>query len=145
MSFIKKLIIGFLSILPISFANAQVTDPMVAQDIFSQADQNDNWKLAFATGKQAQIVFMNVSPSTNPNNEIGMETHAFDQVIFITQGNGQAVLNGKTSVIQKGDMIFIPLGTAHNVINLNKDQPLKIISVYSETDIPAGSVIPKKQ
>lgn len=31
MSFIKKLIICSLFILPISYANAKVTDPMVAQ------------------------------------------------------------------------------------------------------------------
>lgn len=124
--------------------NAKITQAMVSENISDQADKNDNWKFAWATGQQAQVVFMNVSPATNPSNEIGMETHKFDQVIFVTEGHGNAVLNGKTTAIKKGDMIFIPLGTAHNVINLNKDKPLKIISVYSNTDIPANSVFPKK-
>ncbi|MFA6036817.1 MAG: cupin domain-containing protein [Legionellales bacterium] len=151
MSRIQKNIMLFISsilaLVPaLSLANqTKITEPMVAANIFDQANKNDNWKFALATGEQAQVVFMSVTPSTNPANEIGMETHTFDQVIFITEGNGNAILNGKTTAIKQGDMIFIPMGTSHNVVNLNKDKPLKIISVYSNTDIPAGSVYPKKQ
>lgn len=149
MSYSKKgsflLISSLLAIIPgLSIAETKITEPMVSESIFAQADKNDQWKSAFATGKQAQIVFMNVTPTTNPNNEIGMETHKFDQVIFVTEGNGSAILNGKSSTIKTGDMIFIPLGTAHNVINANKDKPLKIISVYSHTDIPAGAAYASK-
>lgn len=82
---------------------------------------------------------MNISPSTNLNNEIGMETHKFDQVIFIAQGNGKAILNGKDSVVKSGDMIFIPQGIPHNVVNLSKNEPLKIVSVYSSNDIAANA------
>jgi len=42
-------------------------------------------------------------------------------------------------------MIFIPQGTQHNVINLNQKDDLKIISIYSDTDIPANSVYKKKE
>jgi quercetin dioxygenase-like cupin family protein len=144
----KKIILLLSSLLAVGTAavasNTKVSPPMVAADTFAQANKNDNWKFAFATGEQAQVVFMSVTPDTNPNNEIGSETHKFDQVIFVTEGEGEAVLNGKTSALRKGDMIFIPLGTVHNVINLHKDKPLKIISVYSNTDIPAGAVYPKK-
>jgi len=120
-------------------ANSQIS-PVITNQIFQAAKKNDNWKFAAVTGKNAQVVFMSVSPQTNPKNEIGMETHKFDQVIFIAEGNAKAVLNDKTSIVKSGDMIFIPQGTPHNVINLNSNKPLKIISVYSETDIPANSV-----
>jgi quercetin dioxygenase-like cupin family protein len=124
--------------------NGVVPSPMVTTQIFEQAEKNENWKTAFATGKHAQVVFMNVSPETNPKNEIGMETHPFDQVIIVVTGKGKAVLNGKESLVAKGDMIFIPEGTPHNVINLVQDKPFKIISVYSSTDIPANSNFKKK-
>ncbi len=124
--------------------NGVVPSPMVTTQIFEKAENNDNWKTAFATGKHAQVVFMNVSPETNPKNEIGMETHPFDQVIIVVTGKGKAVLNGKESLVAKGDMIFIPEGTPHNVINLVQDKPFKIISVYSSTDIPANSNFKKK-
>lgn len=120
-------------------ATTSIDKPTSIQQIFTKVKNNNDWKLAFLTGKNAQIVFMSVSPSTNPNNEIGMETHKFDQIIFIVEGNGQAVLNGKKSLIKSGDLIFIPQGVEHNVINSDPNKPLKILSVYSENDIPAKS------
>lgn len=118
--------------------------PRVVEQLFEKARKNDNWKVAFITGEEEQIVFMNVSPLTNPNNEIGKETHEFDQVIVIVQGNGKAILNGKTSLVKEGDMIFIPTGIEHNVINLDQNKGLKLISFYSDTDIPKDTVYKKK-
>lgn len=109
-----------------------------------KAKANQNWKVAFATAKNGQVVFMDVSPNTNPKNEVGMETHPFDQIIIVAEGKGKAVFNGKESTFKAGDMIVIPQGTAHNIINLNANQPLKIISIYSDRDIPANSVYEKK-
>lgn len=147
---VKKwcLVAGLLSFslaLNASAANNKTTEPMVAPQLFDKANANDHWKSAFATGKHAQIVFMSITPSTNPKNEIGVETHPFDQVIFVTEGNGKAVLNGKTVDVKAGDMIFIPLGTKHNVINSNSEKPLKIVSVYSDTDIPFNANYDKKE
>lgn len=123
----------------------QISKPMVAEKIFDKAKTNENWKLAFATGEHAQVVFMSVSPKTNPKNEIGMEVHPFDQVIMIVEGNGKAELDGKTFNIAAGDMIFIPQGTKHNVINLNPDKALKLISIYSDTDVPPDSILESKE
>jgi len=116
----------------------------ISNQIFNKVKQNDNWKLAFLTAKDAQIVFMNISSSTNPKNEIGMETHKFDQIIFVVEGKGKAMLNGKINIVSSGDLIFIPQGVQHNVINLNSNKPLKILSVYSSTDIPARAIYQKK-
>lgn len=118
--------------------------PMVVPQFIEEARKNSNWKTAFATGKDEQIVFMNVSPFTNPNNEIGLEVHSFDQVILIVEGKGKAILNGKTSPIKDGDMIFIPQRTAHNIINLDTKKAMKLISFYSATDIPKGAVYKTK-
>lgn len=128
----------------LSFASTSDSSAIVSNQIFDKVKQNDNWKLAFLTAKDAQIVFMNISPSTNPNNEIGMETHKFDQIIFVVEGNGKAILDGKTTTVKSGDMIFIPQGVEHNVTNSNTNKSLKILSVYTSTDIPANSVFKKK-
>jgi len=128
-----------------SFANSaesvvdNKTNAVVSPKIFEMAKGNENWKLALVTGKDAQVVFMNITPKTNPNNEIGMETHKFDQVIFVVEGQAKSVLNGKNSTVSAGDMIFIPQGIAHNFINLSSTKPFKIISVYSATDIPENA------
>jgi quercetin dioxygenase-like cupin family protein len=118
--------------------------PMVMPQLLEKAKANTNWKLAFATAKHGQIVFMNISPSTNPKNEIGMETHPFDQIILVVEGNGKAELDGKVSTVNSGDLIFIPEGTAHNVMNLNQEKPLKIVSFYSSNDMPANQTYKKK-
>lgn len=143
----KSLIVCFFAafcINGLSFASSAQNHAEVSSQIFDKVKQNNNWKLAFLTAKDAQIVFMNISPSTNPNNEIGMETHKFDQIIFVVEGNGKAILDGKTTMIKSGDMIFIPQGVEHNVTNSNAKNPLKILSVYTSTDIPANSAFKKK-
>lgn len=140
---LASLTMAFLSTEPADAAESKF-QPMVAQNFIEEAKKNNNWKTAFATGKNEQVVFMNVSPSTNPNNEIGIEVHPFDQVILIVEGKGKAVLDGKPSMVKEGDMIFIPQGISHNVINLDKKKGLKLISFYSDTDIPQGAVYQKK-
>jgi|GEM_PF-1493854 len=117
---------------------------IITPKIFEMAKKNENWKLALVTGKDAQVVFMNITPKTNLNNEIGMETHKFDQVIFVVEGQAKSVINGKNSTIITGDMIFIPQGIPHNFINLNAKKPFKIISIYSATDIPENAVYKHK-
>ncbi len=116
--------------------------PFVAQEFIEEAKKNSAWKMAFATAKHEQIVFMCVTPSTSEKNEIGMEVHPFDQVILIVDGSGKTVLNGKETDFKAGDLIFIPEGTQHSVINQGKE--LKLISFYSATDIPAGTVYKKQ-
>lgn len=118
--------------------------PIVVPQLVDKAKKNTHWKTAFITGKHEQIVFMNVSPLTNPDNEIGMEEHPFDQVILIVEGRGKAILDEKTTNVKEGDMIFIPQGTPHNVINLGEKKSLKLISFYSENDMPAGTIYKKK-
>lgn len=131
-----------LSTPALSYAADEI-QAVVGSQISAAAKKNTNWKLAFATGKHAQVVFMSVTPATNPKNEIGMETHPFDQVIFVVEGQAKAILNDKNAMVKSGDMIFIPEGTPHNFINLSKEKPFKIISVYSSTDIPAKSIYKK--
>lgn len=122
--------------LGVSCVHAVEKEGIVTKQIFEKVKQNANWKVAFLTAKEGQVVFMNINPKTNPQNEIGMETHPFDQIIFVIEGDAKTVLNGKTDSAKAGDMIFIPEGVAHNVINLNANKPLKILSVYSSTDMP---------
>lgn len=148
-AFISTLLASSL-ISPSLFASSKETtvnnkiNATISHKVFEMAKKNENWKLALVTGKDAQVVFMNITPKTNPNNEIGLETHKFDQVIFVVEGQAKSVLNGKKSTVTAGDMIFIPQGVPHNFINLNVKKPFKIISVYSATDIPENAAYKQK-
>lgn len=140
-SFATYLIVALLTTTSLRAQEPQI-EPIVAKKIFDDVKKNNNWKVAFATGKQEQVVFMCISPDTNPKNEIGVEAHPFDQVIMIVEGSGKAILSGKESAVHAGDLIFVPIGTEHNVINTGKE--LKLISFYSGTDIPSGAIYKKK-
>ena len=134
----------FIALLICGSLNAAEIEPVVLKQVLEEAKKNENWKNARLTGTQEQVVFMNVSPKTNPKNEIGMEVHTFDQTILIVEGEGKAVLNETTSSVKAGDLIFIPMGTQHNVINVDRKKELKLISFYSMTDIPAETVYKTK-
>ncbi|HBD7061909.1 TPA: cupin domain-containing protein [Legionella pneumophila] len=147
-AFISTLLVSGL-ISPSLFAGSKDAannkiNAVISSKVFEMAKKNENWKLALVTGKDAQVVFMNITPKTNPNNEIGLETHPFDQVIFVVEGQAKSVLNGKKSTVTAGDMIFVPQGIPHNFINLNVKKPFKIISVYSATDIPENAAYKQK-
>lgn len=143
---IATMIFTFITVFasPLIGAESNGSSAMVVPQFFEEAKKNTHWKTAFATGKSEQIIFMYVSPATNPANEIGEEVHPFDQVILIVEGEAKAVLNGETSAVKGGDMIFIPQGVKHNVINSNLNIGLKLISFYSATDIPKGAVYKMK-
>jgi quercetin dioxygenase-like cupin family protein len=145
--FISFLILSFMSITSISAIESESDDqfkPMIMTGYIEQAKKNTNWKVAFITGEHEQVVFMNISSLTSTQNEIGFENHPFDQVILIVEGSGKVILNDKPSTVKEGDMIFIPNGIKHNIINLNKKNNLKLISLYSENDIPKDAVYKKK-
>lgn len=114
--------------------------PKVLHGVVGEAQRNGDWKDAAASLKNAQIVFMSISPESNPKNEIGTEVHPFDQVIYIVDGWARVILDEQTDMVQAGDMILVPAGTKHNIMNLNKETSLKIISFYTDHDIPEGAV-----
>ena len=50
--------------------------------------------------------------------------------VIVLDGEGDMKLNGKTFIIKKGDIIFIPVGNVHSVKTRGK-KPLKVISIQS--------------
>ncbi len=90
--------------------------------------ENNNFRKVIYTGQHAQLVIM----SLLPNEEIGMETHSVtDQFLRIEKGEGKVIMNGEEKMVGDGDVIIVPAGTEHNVINLSSENPLKIYTLYS--------------
>lgn len=118
--------------------------PEVINNIFKKIKSNTNWKDAIVTGENAQVVLMSITPQTNPKNEIGIDTNESDLIIMILDGSGKAHLNGAISDVTENDLIFIPEGTAYNIININKNKPLKLVCIFSETDLAANTVLETK-
>jgi len=106
--------------------------------IEKQTLKNGNFRQVLFTGKYCQLVVM----SLQPGEEIGNEVHAnVDQFFRIEQGEAKFVLNGKEEhVVRKDEAAIIPAGTHHNVINTSKRNRLKLYTLYSPPNHPAGTI-----
>lgn len=90
--------------------------------------ENDNFRKVLYTGQHAQLVVMSLLPSE----DIGMEVHGVtDQFLRIEKGEGKVILNGEERIVKDGDVIIVPAGTEHNLINTSSQNPLKLYTLYS--------------
>lgn len=120
-------------------------NPYVA-DIERSAIQNTNFRTAIWTGSHLQMTLMCIPAG----GEIGWEIHSdTDQMLRVEQGSGIVKMGrckNQTECQQnlcKGDVIFIPAGTWHNVANIGRC-PLKLSSVYAPPNHPKGTIEPTK-
>lgn len=99
---------------------------------------NSFFRQVLFTGTHAQLVVM----SLKPNEEIGNEVHnGVDQFFRIEKGAGKFVLNGtEEHLVTDGDVVVIPAGTYHNVINTSMTEELKLYTIYSPPNHPDGTV-----
>ena len=102
---------------------------------------NNNFRKVLYTAPHSQLVLM----SLLPNEEIGMEAHGnVDQFFRFEKGIGKVILGGEETIIGDGDVVVVPAGTNHNVINTSTTEPLKLYTVYSPANHPDGTVHPTK-
>jgi len=91
---------------------------------------NNEFRKVVHTTERSQIVLM----SLTPNQEIGMEVHDGDQMLFITSGSCLLEVKENSDMVGwkagEGDVLYIPEGTYHNVINTGR-QNLKLYTVYT--------------
>lgn len=96
---------------------------------------NENFRKVLYTDHNSQLVLM----SLKPGEEIGEEIHGVDQFLRVEQGNGVAILEGKSHDIADGSVIVVPAGTKHNVINGN-DDTMKLYTLYMPPHHKDGTV-----
>jgi mannose-6-phosphate isomerase-like protein (cupin superfamily) len=112
--------------------------------IEKQTLENTYFRQVIFTGKHAQLVLM----SLKPGEEIGNEVHSdVDQFFRIEQGEARFILgNGSEEhTAHDGDAVIVPAGTYHNVINTSKTEELKLYTIYSPPNHPAGTVHKTKE
>jgi mannose-6-phosphate isomerase-like protein (cupin superfamily) len=100
--------------------------------------ENTYFRRVLFTGEHVQLVVM----SLGPGEEIGDEVHPHvDQFFRIEQGKARFVFNEREErTALDGDAVVVPAGTYHNVINASKTAPLKLYTLYSPPNHPAGTV-----
>ncbi len=100
------------------------------------ASENTNFRTVLHTTDKSQLVVMNIPVG----GEIGEETHAHvEQILFVQSGTGKTVLDGKETDVNAGDVIMVPPGTKHNLLNAGAT-PLIIATVYVPPNHIDGTV-----
>ena len=89
---------------------------------------NTNFRKVLYSGKHSQLVLM----SLLPNEEIGMEVHPDnDEFLGVEEGQGKCIIDGNDFLVSDGNVIIVPAGAKHNVINLSDSKELKLYTLYS--------------
>ena len=97
------------------------------ENIETTTIENTAYRKVVYTGKM-QFVYMNIKPLDDIHKEIH-EDH--DQFIRIEEGEGEAIIDGKSYKLFDGIGLIIPAGKEHQIINTSKDKELKLYSIYS--------------
>jgi mannose-6-phosphate isomerase-like protein (cupin superfamily) len=89
---------------------------------------NTSFRKVLYTAPHLQLVLM----SLLPGEEIGQETHSgTDQFFRFESGKGKCTIDDTVYLIAEGDVIIVPAGSRHNVINTSKGELLKMYTLYT--------------
>lgn len=109
---------------------------MILKNFIEKIEDNSDYRRVVFTGLHSQLVMMKIAVGE----DIGEEIHAtIDQMLFIVDGEGEAVIGNTSYHIKENDAIIIPAGLKHNIRNTGKDT-LKLFTVYSPPEHPAETI-----
>jgi len=87
---------------------------------------NLNFRKVLYTGKNLQLVLMNLRPGES----IGAEVHPdIDQFFRFEQGHGVCEVDENSYPVSADDAVVVPAGAEHNVIN-NGESDLRFYTIY---------------
>lgn len=114
---------------------------MIIRDIERLSEFNTNFREVIHTGKDIQIALMSLPAGTN------MGVHKYDdseQVIFVTEGKGEVMINSVFEYIEDDDVILVEAGEEYDIRNAY-DEDLKLYVVYSKPVYPESTVHPTRK
>jgi mannose-6-phosphate isomerase-like protein (cupin superfamily) len=105
-------------------------------DVVELALRNDAFRRVIVTGEHSQVVVMTIGVG----GEIGEEVHPdTDQLLVFIEGEGEAVLDSRSSKVAPNQLVFVHAGTRHNFVNTG-DVPLRLVTVYAPPEHAPGTV-----
>jgi len=106
-------------------------------DIEKLTLENDKFRKVLYTGKHMQLVLM----SLKVGEDIGAEAHPnIDQFFRFEAGSGKCVIDENEYNVNAGDVIIIPAGAKHNVINTDPALELKMYTIYAPPNHLDGTI-----
>lgn len=104
--------------------------------IEARTRDNTDFRHVLYTGSHMQLVLMTLQPGE----DIGMEVHEDnDQFFRFEEGEGNVVINDSEYSVGDGDVIIVPAGSQHNIINTGEGM-LKLYTIYAPAHHKDGIV-----
>ncbi len=89
---------------------------------------NTNFRTVLYTGKYTQLVLM----CLKPGEEIGLEVHAdTDQFFRFESDTCTCTIDGNNYHVKGGDVLIVPAGAKHNIVNTSTSESAKLYTLYS--------------
>ena len=103
--------------------------------------ENDSFRKVLYTAKNMQLVLMTLKPGE----DIGEEVHNnIDQFFRIEAGNGKSIINNNEYELSDGDIIIVPQGSKHNIINTG-NVALQMYTIYTPPNHQDGIEFASKE
>lgn len=106
----------------------------------AEAMSNNDFRRVIRTGSHQEIAVMAVAA----DGETGEEVHPdADETYVVVDGTGEARVGELALGVWPGDLVFIPAGTSHNIVN-RAVSPLRLVTVCAPPGVVSGTVQPTK-
>ena len=111
-------------------------------NIETQTLENSNFRKVLYTSEFQQLVVMSIPV----HGEIGEEVHdENDQFIRVESGQAEATIDDRKIQLGDDDVIIIPKGAKHNVVNTSDSADLKLYTIYSPPHHKDGTIHQTKE
>ena len=109
--------------------------------IATVAEQSADFRRVLWTGRYTQLVIMTLPQGGEIGDEVHEET---DQILTFVSGTGEARVGPDARKVAQGDLVVVPAGTQHNVVNTGPN-PLVLYTVYGPPEHAPGAVHATKE
>jgi mannose-6-phosphate isomerase-like protein (cupin superfamily) len=135
----KVLFILVLLIVALVFQVGKSPIDFWSDNIEKVTRDNNAWRKTLFTGRNLQVVVMNVPPGQS----LGWESHSDNEQFFrVESGTGEIEVAGskpKKVPVYDGMVAVIPTGLRHNVTNTG-DTSLQFYTIYGPPHHPPGTL-----
>lgn len=94
-------------------------NPGVQRTVVERADVS-------VPGREAVIAHVEIAPGAS----VGRHTHPGEEISYVTEGEGELLVEGQPArKLKAGDGFIVPMGAKHDARNTGA-KPLKVVAVY---------------
>jgi mannose-6-phosphate isomerase-like protein (cupin superfamily) len=103
---------------------------------------NTDFRKVLYTSKHLQLVLMSLEVGEEIGEEIHLEN---DQFFRFESGIGRCIVNETEYYVKDGDVLIVPAGAKHNILNASSNEQLKLYTIYAPPHHKDGIIRHSKQ